>query len=89
MTITASATDVQAGVPITFTVHVNGLPDLPAPTGVVLIDDSGRAIWGFVLPDDNVFTFNLGPGIHVITAAYRGDANYPSTSVSVTVNVTG
>jgi len=87
MTISASATEVQAGEMVTFTVHVNGRPDEPAPTGVVLIDDSGRGIWGFVLPDDNVFTFNFGPGTHVITAAYRGDAIYPSTSVSVTVHV--
>jgi len=86
VTITPSATRVDIGTPITFTVAVDEVPGNPEPTGFVSILDGTQAIAGFVLPDATV-DLNLSLGVHTITAQYTGDGFNAPASASVVVEV--
>jgi hypothetical protein len=84
LSITPSATTGATGDPVTFTVAATVPAGAPAATGIVQIQEDGRTVYGLFLGDPP-FTFNFELGDHVWTAIYEGDANYPGSTVSVTI----
>ncbi|MBN9085016.1 MAG: Ig-like domain repeat protein [Rhizobiales bacterium] len=85
--LTASATSIMFGLPVTLTATVTGV----TPTGTVTFRDGGAAL-ATVAVAGGVASFttkSLANGAHTFTAAYSGDINNNATTsagVVVTVN---
>ena len=78
-TVTSSANPSVYGQPVTFTATVSVVsPGAGTPIGTVIFRD-GFTIIGSVSLSGNTATFTtnkLSAGLHIITAAYGGDANF-------------
>ncbi len=90
VSLSASASSVLPGVPVTFTSTVNG--GGVAPTGILTFLDGGKELSATRLSlgstTANYTTSTLAAGSHSITASYSGDTNYlPAASPSVAVTV--
>ena len=91
-TLATSASPQNAGSSVIFSASVNSASGGSTPTGTVTftvdgtnaattsLDSSGRAAYT---------TITLAAGTHTITAAYSGDANYTSSSASLTQSIVG
>jgi hypothetical protein len=93
MTLTSSEATSTVGLAVTFTATVNHDPNDGTPTGTVDFYD-GETFLGSgplqTIGDVTTATFTtstLGPGAHDITAFYDGDANFLSSSETLTQNV--
>lgn len=87
--VSSSANPVLAGQAVTFTATV--APVAPAagyPSGSVAFSDGGSPIGQAALSGGTASftTSTLGPGSHVITAAYSGDANFSASAGSLPGN---
>ena len=86
-TLSAPASSVKHGRPVTFTATVAGGS---TPTGAVTILDGSTAVGTASLADGTAsFTWSASTrGTHTFTATYGGDASHqPSTSNSVSIKV--
>ncbi|MDH7795483.1 MULTISPECIES: Ig-like domain repeat protein [unclassified Beijerinckia] len=85
--LSASATNIMYGLPVTLTATVTGV----TPTGTVVFRDGGAAL-ATVAVAGGVASFStksLANGAHTFTAAYSGDVNNAATTsagVVITVN---
>jgi uncharacterized repeat protein (TIGR01451 family) len=89
ITLISSANPAVFGQVITFTATVSAVAPAPGgPTGTVTFLDGGNPIVTVGLSGGvaNLTTSNLPVGTHTITAAYNGDANFNSNTVSLTGN---
>ncbi|HEY6414536.1 MAG TPA: Ig-like domain repeat protein [Edaphobacter sp.] len=80
-TLTASATTIDPGLPITLTTHV-ATTTAGAPTGTVTLLDSGTTLFTTQVPttgDAAFTTVELAQGIHTLTTRYSGDTNFTSS----------
>ncbi len=88
-TLSASATSILSGSPVTFAVHIASTT-IGIPTGsVALMDGATSMLTSTVLPggDASLTTNSLTPGSHTLTAIYAGSRNF-SLSASVPALIT-
>lgn len=90
-TLQASPTTPAPDAPVTFTAHVDGVPNHATPTGHVAfyLDSSTTAAATTTLDSsgDAAYTTSFPDGTHTVTATYVGDDNY-TTSTSPAASVT-
>ena len=93
--LTASADTIQVGSWVSFTATINSPGSPTAPTGTVTFYDNGYYLGQlgvqtfFGTTSATLYTDQLSPGSHTITASYSGDASHWSSfawSVNETVN---
>jgi hypothetical protein len=93
LTITPSATNIDASQPLTVTVSATGTASLGTPTGTVTLSGGGYSSMAqFLNRGSYVFTLNpaaLNVSNDTLTATYTGDPNYAPATASVTISVTG
>ncbi len=89
--LSASSTSPATGASLTLTASVVQNNTLPVPTGNITFNDGTTALGTVPLGATGTATLTtsaLANGIHSITAAYGGDANYAaSTSAVVSISV--
>ena len=81
-TLGASATVVQFSTQVTFTATVTGVP-ASTPTGNVAFEDGTTVLATVPVNTNGVATYvnsTLAAGTHTITAVYKGDADYASST---------
>lgn len=81
-TLNASATVVQFSTPVTFTATVTGVP-ASTPTGDVAFEDGTTVLATVPVNASGVAIYvnsTLPAGTHTITAVYKGDADYASST---------
>ena len=86
--LNAAPNPAPAGNTVTFAVTVTGTS--PAPSGTVVLQDSGSTIGTATLSANGTASFaikTLSVGPHSITAVYGGDANYTGSSASLTQRI--
>lgn len=86
-TLTVSATQVNAGTSVTFTAKVASGSGSGTPTGTVTFNSGSTVLSTATLNNTGMATLTtsgLASGIDSITAAYGGDANFGSSTSSVT-----
>jgi Bacterial Ig-like domain (group 3) len=93
LTITPSATNIDASQPLTVTVSAAGTTSLGTPTGTVTLAGGGYSSMAQFL-NRGSYVFTLNPGAlnvssDTLTATYTGDPNYAPAMASVTISVTG
>lgn len=88
--LSASATSVAAGAPVTFTATLTGGGAVPSGTAAFL--DGASQMGAATLNSGGAAAFTtskLAAGKHTVTASYGGDGNYAAVaSTAVTVTVT-
>jgi hypothetical protein len=89
--LSASASQITAGVSVGFTANVSPASGTGTPTGTITFLDGGTQIGTSVLTAGSAqfATTALSSGAHNITASYPGDTNYTSSNsnaASVTVS---
>jgi trimeric autotransporter adhesin len=86
-TLTVSATQVNAGASVTFTAKVGPSSGSGTPTGTVTFNNGSTVLNTATLNNTGMATFttsSLATGSDSITAVYSGDANFGSSTSSVT-----
>lgn len=92
LTLTASASAVDSGSPVTLAAAVGHPVGAAAPTGTVTFQDGSAVVGTATLNGGGTATLtisSLGVGSHSLTASYSGDVDYQASSantVSLTVN---
>jgi hypothetical protein len=89
-TVTNAPNPSLFGHPVTFTATVTAVsPGAGTPTGVVVFTEGGSTLGSAPLSGGtgSFSTSSLGLGSHTIVATYSGDANFGSSSVTVTQTV--
>jgi Bacterial Ig-like domain (group 3)/FG-GAP-like repeat len=97
LTLTANLPEQMLTMPVTFTAQLASLSNLPpfaTPTGTVSFFDQslGGQLLGTAAMGANgqaaFTTTSIGPGVHMISASYAGDATFlPSSSNQITEQI--
>lgn len=90
--LSADHVSIQTGTTVTLTASVAQGNAAPVPTGTITFNDGATALGPAVALNlsatASLVTGPLNTGLHNITAAYSGDANFPaSTSTVVVIDV--
>jgi VCBS repeat-containing protein len=90
VTLNSSANPSVFGQGVTFTITVVQASGSDAPTGTVTLQDSSSAMTTLNLVNGQASfaTASLAVGLHSITAAYNGDANFSASSSTLSQIVT-
>jgi len=89
-TLTASATTIDPGLPVTLTTHIASTT-AGQPTGTVSLLDGATTLFTAQVSSTGAAAFTtaaLTQGIHTLTTLYSGDANFlPSTSTPQLIGI--
>jgi hypothetical protein len=90
-TLTASASTMAVGLPVTFTAQVTEPLGSEAPDGNVIFSVDGKAADTEALNDGQATytTSSLAMGKHTVAVSYAGSIAYGASSASVAVTITG
>jgi hypothetical protein len=87
--LTASASSVLAGQPITFTATVHATAGSAIPTGTVAFLDGGAVVARVAVnaAGQAILSTALAPGGHIVTAVYSGDPAFSGSSAALAASV--